>query len=218
MFVGLVFSNLPQPVSIDVGAMVAKLCLYILVPMLIGKALRHLIKVAPGFCKRNKTTLKLSKTGFLLCIPWISVSNSGSSFSELNFVSFLFALGMGIGIHTVYLLFNYGCARLLRMELAELKAYVFSASQKTLAVPLTVITFLPSTVGAKGLLELCCIIAHLSQIFMDGYLAGRWANSFRQLSTDENTMALDVKEVELPDSSTVNASKTDGCVEELDKV
>lgn len=48
-------------------------------------------------------------------------------------------------------------------------------SQKTLPVSVTVIGFL-GAVGEEGLMTIPCIVAHMSQLFIDAYIASRWAN------------------------------------------
>ena len=56
------------------------------------------------------------------------------------------------------------------------------ASQKTLPVSVTVISFLGS-VGEEGLMTIPCIIGHISQLFIDAYISSRWA---RDVESDED--------------------------------
>lgn len=75
-----------------------------------------------------------------------------------------------------FLCINYPvCRYLLKLERREFKAVVLMTSQKTLPVSVTVIGFL-GAVGAEGLMTIPCIIGHMSQLFMDAYIASRWAN------------------------------------------
>ena len=48
------------------------------------------------------------------------------------------------------------------------------SSQKTLPVSVVVIGFLG--VGEEGLMTIPCIVGHMSQLFIDAYIASRWAN------------------------------------------
>jgi solute carrier family 10 (sodium/bile acid cotransporter), member 7 len=60
--------------------------------------------------------------------------------------------------------------------LRDYKAVVFMGSQKTLPIALAVIAFLPESIfGLHGLLTIPCIIGHLSQLFIDAFIASRMA-------------------------------------------
>lgn len=75
-----------------------------------------------------------------------------------------------------YLSINYPiCRFLLKLERREFKAVVLMASQKTLPVSVTVISFL-GAIGEEGLMTVPCIIGHMSQLFIDAYISSRWAN------------------------------------------
>ena len=65
-------------------------------------------------------------------------------------------------------------ARLLARSLALPQAVVVNCSQKTLNTAVSVIAFLPAALGDRGLITVPCIIAHLAQIVMDGFLVARW--------------------------------------------
>lgn len=75
-----------------------------------------------------------------------------------------------------YLSINYPiCKYVLKLKRREFKAVVLMTSQKTLPVSVTVIAFLDA-VGEEGLMTIPCIIAHMSQLFIDAYISSRWAN------------------------------------------
>ena len=84
------------------------------------------------------------------------------------------------GWNSSFLAVNFTVTTLLRMPLAEKKAVVICASQKTLPIAITVLGFLPADVGDGGLMGIGCIIAHLSQIVIDSWLIGMipgWADA-----------------------------------------
>jgi hypothetical protein len=60
------------------------------------------------------------------------------------------------------------------MGLKEKKAVVISASQKTLNTAVSVIAFLPASLGDKGLITVPSIISHCIQIIIDGFLVSWW--------------------------------------------
>ena len=75
-----------------------------------------------------------------------------------------------------YLSINYPiCKYVLKLKRREFKAVVLMSSQKTLPVSVVVIGFLDA-VGEEGLMTIPCIIGHMSQLFIDAYIASRWAN------------------------------------------
>jgi solute carrier family 10 (sodium/bile acid cotransporter), member 7 len=82
----------------------------------------------------------------------------------------------GVCIHVVYLVLNLIASKILRLSLRDHKTILFMASQKTLPTALAVIEFLPEAkFGVHGLLTIPCIIGHLSQLFIDAFIASRMA-------------------------------------------
>ena len=73
-------------------------------------------------------------------------------------------------------------------SLARAQAVVVNCSQKTLNTAVSVIAFLPAALGDRGLITVPCIIAHLAQIVMDGFLVARWKHV-----TDEAAAAAEGK-------------------------
>lgn len=82
----------------------------------------------------------------------------------------------GMAIHVIYLTMNFVACKLLRLNDPDFKAVLVMASQKTLPISLSVISFLPvETFGAHGLLTIPCIVGHLTQLFMDAFIASKMA-------------------------------------------
>ena len=80
----------------------------------------------------------------------MSVSKAAAQMSQLSGVEVVACFAIGIGMHCVYLAFNFAMARyVLRFPLAEKKAVVILTSQKTLPVALSVISFLPEALGVQ---------------------------------------------------------------------
>ena len=83
----------------------------------------------------------------------------------------------GIMVHVVYLVVNYVLAHyVIRIKGADLRAVLIMSSQKTLPVSVTIISYFPASLGAKGLLVVPCIVGHVSQLFMDAFIASRMAS------------------------------------------
>ena len=86
----------------------------------------------------------------------------------------------GVAVHLTYLAVNYLLSRYaFRLDSYNLRAVLIMASQKTLPVSVTIISYFPATLGgervSKGLLTVPCIVGHVSQLFIDAFLAGRFA-------------------------------------------
>ena len=165
-------------VSIDAGKLLAKLILYILLPLVIGKTMNYVWNSAITPCtKQYKIRMKLFSSFLLIMIPWMSVSNSADKFNTMTGGEIVAVFGIGIGLHLLFLGITYGLFRrsCWYLPLAERKAAVILSSQKTLPVALSVISFLPLALGSQGLMALPCIISHFCQIVMDGLAAAKWA-------------------------------------------
>jgi sodium/bile acid cotransporter 7 len=116
----------------------------------------------------------------LISIPWMKFSESSDRLAAVAVTNLLTLVVAGLVIHALFLAINAGVTRLLKLELAQRKAVVLMASQKTLPVALTVLALIPeSAVSAdvKGLIAIPCITSHLGQIFVDAVLAARWARA-----------------------------------------
>jgi sodium/bile acid cotransporter 7 len=83
----------------------------------------------------------------------------------------------GIGLHVVLLAANWTATTpVLRLPEKERRAVLLMASQKTLPVAVTVISYLDEARwGGHGLIAIPCIVGHVSQLFIDAFIAGKWA-------------------------------------------
>lgn len=161
-------------VELSGSELLLDLCLSILLPLAVGKYLQRFLS---GWIGRNRKQLTLISNLALICIPWMKFSQSSEKLGQILSSSLALVVGCGILIHLLYLGINDAASRLLRLPLAARKAVVLLASQKTLPVAMTVLAFLPVPAETKGLIAIPCITSHLSQIFLDAFLATRWANS-----------------------------------------
>lgn len=74
-----------------------------------------------------------------------------------------------------YLGANYLLCSMLGLEHRELEAVMLVASEKSLPVSVTVVSFL-GTLGEEGLMIIPCVMGHLSQLLIDSQIASWWAN------------------------------------------
>jgi predicted Na+-dependent transporter len=89
-------------------------------------------------------------------------------------------IAAGVIVHLIYLFINgavtEGMERANMIEWKERKAVWLLTSQKTLPVAMTILTYLDENdVGNKGLVAIPMIIGHMSQLFIDSYISGVWA-------------------------------------------
>lgn len=165
--------------GLDPVELLWKLTLTILLPLLIGKALRYFTRVV-AFVKAWKLQLKFVSSGLLIMVPWMSISAAAGLLRDTP-AGYVFALiGIGSGLHLMLLVFNYTVCTLIawqwpaKLRLPERKSVVINASQKTVNTAVSVIAYIPLTLGDKGLLTLPCILAHLSQIIIDAFIVAQW--------------------------------------------
>lgn len=163
-------------VKLDSIQLLVKLVLTILVPMMVGKTLRELSSHLQTFATSHKVMLGLINNGSLICVVWQTLSRSQSKLIKQDPIDILQVIAAGIGMHLVYLIWNFGAVTLLRIDQKERKAVLILASQKTLPVSVTVISFLSEKVGDLGLVTIPCIVGHISQLFIDAYIVSRWAS------------------------------------------
>merc|ERR1719387_1540458 len=82
---------------------------------------------------------------------------------------------LAILVHVVYRFGSYFAANAANLGPEEWICVVLMCSQKSLPVCVSVISCLPSQLQEKsGLLIVPCIMAHFSQLMIDGFLAIRW--------------------------------------------
>ncbi|XP_065185092.1 uncharacterized protein LOC135815693 [Sycon ciliatum] len=162
-------------VKLDAAKLLLKLVLTLLIPLLVGKALRFIPKVVETVDK-YRVSMKVAGNVFLIILPWIkiSVTSDKGSFDCIQPLAFLALFGISLGLHALLLAFNSLASLILRLEAPVRKAVVILCSQKTLAVALSVLSFFPASLGDQGLMAIPCIIAHLVQIVADAVLISGW--------------------------------------------
>lgn len=161
-------------VELSGGELLWDLCLSILLPLALGRLLQQFLGEWIG---RHRARITMASNLALISIPWMKFSQSAERLSQLLLSSLALVVLSGVLIHLLYLALNDGASRLLRLPLEARKAVVILASQKTLPVAMTVLAFLPVPAEAKGLIAIPCITSHLTQIFLDAFLATRWGHS-----------------------------------------
>ncbi|KAJ7360594.1 hypothetical protein OS493_015702 [Desmophyllum pertusum] len=164
-----------ENVKLDPVQLLIKLLLTVLLPLLVGKALRYVPRVKPCITKFSDT-LKVISIILLTMIPWLKVSQASAqkAFSGISIGSIFAVLGWGLAIHVLYIIVILPPCFILKLEKPALKSVVIMASQKSLSVAVTISGYLPFTQAEQGLLSLPIIVIHLGIIVSDSVWASWW--------------------------------------------
>ena len=179
-------------VTLDIGELVLKLVLTVLLPLVVGKCMTQFIPAVGPWVKKRKWPLKVVSIYALVALPWILTSRArdDGKFDQVTAESVFALLAWAIAMHMIFLVMNfsvsYGMSKANLLDWPELKAVVILASQKTLPVSIAVISVLPDSVGDEGLMSIACILAHLSQIVLDSFIIGAWVKEAKEQDTDAN--------------------------------
>jgi sodium/bile acid cotransporter 7 len=150
------------------------LCLSILLPLAFGRLLQQFLGEWIG---HNRARITMISNLALISVPWMKFSQSADKLAHTATASLALVVLAGVLIHLLYLAINDGASRVLRLPIELRKALVILASQKSLPVAMTVLAFLPVPAETKGLIAIPCVTSHLSQIFLDAFLATRWGHT-----------------------------------------
>mmetsp|Transcript_23452 Transcript_23452/g.30640 ORF Transcript_23452/g.30640 Transcript_23452/m.30640 type:complete len:477 (+) Transcript_23452:230-1660(+) len=170
-----------EDIDISPVPLLQKLLVTILMPLVVGKVLQELSRYYEvqlgwinAFFTQNKFKTKMMTNFCLALIVWMKFSQSASALLGAPGLDVLFVILAANMLHVMMLAFNYGSMKLLKIDSKnpkEFRATLIMASQKTLPFAVTVISFLDESVGEAGLLTIPCILMHLSQLFVDAYIA-----------------------------------------------
>ncbi|KAI3520357.1 hypothetical protein L1887_09732 [Cichorium endivia] len=170
--------------SVPTEQLFRRLIVTLLIPLILGKALRESFKGLADFVDNNNKLLSVLSVLLLSLVPWIQVSRSRSLLLMVKPAAFLVAVMMGALLHSILLAFNAMSIRCLcavsggsKSIFANKKnstALLLIASQKALPVLVAVVDQLGGTFGEPGLLIIPCVAAHLNQIIIDSFLITFW--------------------------------------------
>ncbi|XP_071930196.1 probable sodium/metabolite cotransporter BASS4, chloroplastic isoform X2 [Coffea arabica] len=171
-------------VSVPTEQLFRSLFLTLLVPLILGKALRESSEGAANFADQNRKLLSVMSAVLLSLVPWIQVSRSRTLLLMVKPAVFFVAVWMGVLLHALLLVFNglaihilstiCGGSKSAFAKKENTSALLLVASQKTLPVMVAVIEQLGGAFGESGLLVLPCVAAHLNQIVFDSFLVSFW--------------------------------------------
>lgn len=163
----LLFTGETAAVMLDARAMIQKIALSVLVPLIVGILARSFFK-DPGalFFQR----VSMSTQFLILAIVWMGVAQAKPVLLGEWAAAGQIAL-LVLVFHLLMLGTAFAATRFLSLGRGRMESVIFMGSQKTL--PLSVILQV-SLFPEYGLALIVCVLHHLISLFVDGYLVGRF--------------------------------------------
>ncbi|WIA37797.1 hypothetical protein OEZ86_014662 [Tetradesmus obliquus] len=193
---------------VDSGDLLVKLGVSILMPVLVGKATRELIKPIRDNVAKYKVPLYLINNLQITMIVWQKLSSARSVLVEQDLGDVLLAGLAAIVLHFVFLFTNILLSWLLRFPEKERKAIIVMGSQKNLPTAAVIISYFDAAaVGNLGLMTIPCIVFYIMQLFIDAFIASGWAGKYERLALVQASYNEQLKQLEENASSTDLAGK-----------
>lgn len=95
-----------RDVRLDAVDLLTRLLLTVLMPLVVGKAIRALHESIRQWVKRNKTYLGLTSNAALALIVWMNLSASRENLVSQRFTDILVLLAYAVLLHVAFLLIN----------------------------------------------------------------------------------------------------------------
>ena len=143
--------------------------------------------------------LRIFSIFFLICLAFMKISQASASGSlqKLSAVKLVLFICWNWAIHFIFIIMNRLMCFILRLNAAETKCLVILASQKSLAIGISVVVYLPASFGDQGLIVIPLLIAYLSMILLDAAIISIWLK-IAPLSEEDEDKAPLLKNAALP--------------------
>jgi len=162
--------SLGAVVRLDTAGLLLKLVLLVLVPAVIGQAIK---KLQPEWARQQERLIRIVPVVALGIIVYLSCSSQADRLQELTLSHLGSLLLPSVTVHLLLLAAGYAGARyLLRLEEPSCRSLAIVCSQKTL--PIAIAVWSIAFAEAYPLAVLPALVFHPSQIFCDGVLATFW--------------------------------------------
>lgn len=171
-----------MPISLDVGLglagnidlpvaqMMLRLAYLIILPTIIGQALR---RPMCGRIDRLGPIVKLLPIVLVVLMIFIAVSRGADELRGNGLQLIGHVAVVAVALHVVMLGVNYSAGRLMRLPAPALRSLTVVASQKTIPISVfVVLAYFPDYPTAV----VPCVLFHLLQILIDSLLANAWSH------------------------------------------
>ncbi|MCW9033270.1 MAG: bile acid:sodium symporter [Rhodospirillales bacterium] len=165
-------SSVSGGVSIESWPLFEKLVFVVLIPFLSGQILQKILGAG-----HLSSVLKHIPTFCITLTVWMIMSSTANGFEANVEIPVLPLIYVGVGsflVHTILFGLCYGGAKALRLPDRAVSAFVFTGSQKTLPVAISILAVLPMGTGNA---VLACILFHFIQLFLDSWIASHWGKA-----------------------------------------
>ncbi len=165
--------------ELEVGAMMERLLLVVLVPSILGQAAR-MIPVAGRFATKHKANIGIVAQSLILVLVFTAASLKAGPQLRVGGVTvtaIVIVWGCCLVIHLLAMLLGGLGARLMGFRREDRIAVLFGSSQKTL--PIGVYLATSPEIGIAAVFPFAVfpmLMFHATQLFVDTLIAGRLAN------------------------------------------
>ena len=160
----LSFLDQQKELVIDRGAIISKLIILVLSPLVIGMVAKARI-FKPGQLRKFK--LQVLNQWMIISIVFISLSGAKQVIIGSG-LTFFYILVLVSGFHLMLLGASFLLVKFFRVEKGRYESIVFMGSQKTLALSVMIqVTYF----SEFGTALLVCVMHHIVHLMMDGYLS-----------------------------------------------
>lgn len=172
LWLGLVLGS--QGRGLSVGKVVLDLCLWLLLPLVIGQLLRPWFG---SFARRHKARISIVDRGTILLLVYTSFCDSvvGGVWANQGLGTLLYAGAVSIGLLFFVLAGTAQLSRVLGFPLEDRIVAVFCGSKKTLAAGVPMARLIFGADPGLSLILLPLMIYHPLQLVVGGWLSGYWA-------------------------------------------
>jgi solute carrier family 10 (sodium/bile acid cotransporter), member 7 len=161
-------------VAPDLWSVVVDLCLWLVLPLAVGQALRPLLG---EWAKRNRARIHLVDRGTILFLVYTTFCDSflEGVWSSHGFGTVIVTVAINAALFSCVMIVSGGVGRALGFSRQDRIATMFCASKKSMAtgVPMAQLMFAQSAV--LGVVVLPLLIYHTMQLVLAGMLAARWS-------------------------------------------
>ncbi len=164
------------PIALNQMALLGKMIFLVLLPFILGKAIRHLRhpgRVSPRWSYVNSSCVIL--------VVYISLSVARQAFTGLHPQEYAAIIGIVAGFHGLLLLINATWGKMLHLAASDQKAVLFVNSQKTLPISIAILANMPVTTGSAVIV---CLMFHFVQLVIDSTIGSLWGKQ-RQANATE---------------------------------
>ncbi len=156
-------------IELSVWPLLQQLALLVLLPFTVGMLLRRISSYEPP-----AFMLGYLPSACVISTVWMLMSRSNEALASLVVDQMLLVVAASLILHGVLLLICWGGGVLWIEQMGRRKALLFTCSQKTLPVAISVMAAMDLSAGVA---LVSCILYHFLQLLVDSFLAARLAGS-----------------------------------------